>query len=121
MTLGIMEFDSAIMDHRRRYGAVMALQNIQKPVSVAKSILRTYVHVLFFLFFFPFMSLFFFPFMSLFSIIPFLFLSAFSCSYFLSILAQLSNCLFDEILTFLYIFTFLQRIVFITSCVGTER
>ena len=43
--LGIMEFDAAIMDHRRRYGAVMALQNIQNPVSVAKSILRTYVHL----------------------------------------------------------------------------
>jgi isoaspartyl peptidase/L-asparaginase-like protein (Ntn-hydrolase superfamily) len=54
-----MEFDAAIMDHRRRYGAVMALQNIQKPVSVAKSILRTYVHLFFFFNSFSFFLLFF--------------------------------------------------------------
>jgi Asparaginase len=37
--LGVMEFDSAIMDHRRRFGAVLSLRNIQTPVSVAKSVL----------------------------------------------------------------------------------
>ena len=34
-----MEFDAAIMDDRRRYGAVMSLPNIQTPISVAKSVL----------------------------------------------------------------------------------
>ena len=38
-----MEFDAAVMDHRRRYGAVLALQNIQTPVSVAKSVLGMYI------------------------------------------------------------------------------
>eukprot|EP00596_Hydrurales_sp_CCMP1899_P008952 CAMPEP_0119041298 /NCGR_PEP_ID=MMETSP1177-20130426/11512_1 /TAXON_ID=2985 /ORGANISM="Ochromonas sp, Strain CCMP1899" /LENGTH=370 /DNA_ID=CAMNT_0007007229 /DNA_START=242 /DNA_END=1354 /DNA_ORIENTATION=- len=41
---GVMEFDSAIMDHRRRYGAVMALTDIKTPISIAKSILQKCVH-----------------------------------------------------------------------------
>jgi N4-(beta-N-acetylglucosaminyl)-L-asparaginase len=41
---GVMEFDSAIMDHRRRYGAVMALTDIKTPISIAKSILEKCVH-----------------------------------------------------------------------------
>ena len=42
---GVMEFDSAIMDYRRRYGAVMSLRDVKTPISVAKSIMgkRTYI------------------------------------------------------------------------------
>ena len=38
---GKMEFDAAIMDHRTRYGAVMSLQDIKNPISVARHILGT--------------------------------------------------------------------------------
>jgi isoaspartyl peptidase/L-asparaginase-like protein (Ntn-hydrolase superfamily) len=41
---GVMEFDSAIMDHKRRYGAVMALTDIKTPISIAKRILEKCVH-----------------------------------------------------------------------------
>jgi isoaspartyl peptidase/L-asparaginase-like protein (Ntn-hydrolase superfamily) len=41
---GDMEFDAAIMDDKLRYGAVMSLQNIRNPISVARSILEKCVH-----------------------------------------------------------------------------
>lgn len=41
---GIMELGSAMMDHMRRYGAMMALQNITTPISVARSVLEKCVH-----------------------------------------------------------------------------
>lgn len=41
---GIMELDAAIMDSKRRYGAVMCLQNIKNPISVARSIMEKCVH-----------------------------------------------------------------------------
>ena len=43
MFLGVMEFDSAIMDYRRRYGAVMSLRDVKTPISVARSIMGKYV------------------------------------------------------------------------------
>lgn len=41
---GVMELDAAIMDDLKRYGAVMCLQNIKNPISVARSILEKCVH-----------------------------------------------------------------------------
>jgi len=41
---GNMELDAAIMDHKKRYGAVMALKNIKTPISVARSIMEKCVH-----------------------------------------------------------------------------
>jgi N4-(beta-N-acetylglucosaminyl)-L-asparaginase len=41
---GIMELDAAIMDHELRYGAVMALKEISRPVSVATTILEDCPH-----------------------------------------------------------------------------
>lgn len=41
---GIMEFDAAIMDSKKRYGAVMALKSIKTPISVARSVMEKCVH-----------------------------------------------------------------------------
>ena len=41
---GILELDAAIMDFSMRYGAVMCLQQIRNPISVAKSIMEHCVH-----------------------------------------------------------------------------
>ena len=41
---GKMEFDAAIMDHRCRYGAVLGLQDITTPISVARSVMEKCVH-----------------------------------------------------------------------------
>ena len=41
---GIMEFDAAIMDCDSRYGAVLALQNIKHPISVARTVMEKCVH-----------------------------------------------------------------------------
>lgn len=41
---GFMEFDAAIMDSNSRYGAVMALQNIATPLSVARHVMENCVH-----------------------------------------------------------------------------
>ena len=41
---GVMELDAAIMDHRSKYGAVMSIQNIESPISVARSVLEKCVH-----------------------------------------------------------------------------
>ena len=41
---GVMELDAAIMDSDSRYGAVMALQNIVNPISVARSVMEKCVH-----------------------------------------------------------------------------
>jgi N4-(beta-N-acetylglucosaminyl)-L-asparaginase len=41
---GVVECDAAVMDHRRRYGAVMGLTDIATPVSVARSILEHSPH-----------------------------------------------------------------------------
>jgi len=41
---GEMEFDAAIMDHKRRYGAVLCLQDIANPISVARSVMEKCVH-----------------------------------------------------------------------------
>jgi len=41
---GIMELDAAIMDHNSKYGAVMCLQNIKIPISVARRILEKCPH-----------------------------------------------------------------------------
>lgn len=41
---GIMELDAAIMDDQCRYGAVMALQEISTPISVARSVLEKSPH-----------------------------------------------------------------------------
>jgi hypothetical protein len=41
---GIMELDAAIMDHNSKYGAVMCLQNIKTPISVARKILEKCPH-----------------------------------------------------------------------------
>lgn len=40
----IMEFDAAIMDHKGNYGAVMCLQDIRFPISVARSIMENCPH-----------------------------------------------------------------------------
>ena len=39
-----MELDAAIMDHRKRYGAVMAMRTTKTPISVAKTIMKKSVH-----------------------------------------------------------------------------
>jgi N4-(beta-N-acetylglucosaminyl)-L-asparaginase len=41
---GEMELDAAMMDHTARYGAVMGLQKIKNPISVARSVLEQCVH-----------------------------------------------------------------------------
>lgn len=41
---GVMELDAAIMDHDCRYGAVMSLQDIANPISVARSIMEQCPH-----------------------------------------------------------------------------
>jgi N4-(beta-N-acetylglucosaminyl)-L-asparaginase len=41
---GIMELDAAIMDHEFRYGAVMAIPNIARPISVARTVLEKSPH-----------------------------------------------------------------------------
>lgn len=41
---GVVECDAAIMDHRRRYGAVMGLTDIATAVSVARSVLEHSPH-----------------------------------------------------------------------------
>jgi N4-(beta-N-acetylglucosaminyl)-L-asparaginase len=41
---GVMELDAAIMDEKRRYGAVMALQDIANPISVAKTVMEKSPH-----------------------------------------------------------------------------
>ena len=41
---GVMELDAAVMDHRRRYGAVLALTDVPTPVSVARSVLERSPH-----------------------------------------------------------------------------
>jgi N4-(beta-N-acetylglucosaminyl)-L-asparaginase len=41
---GYMEFDAAMMDHDRRYGAVMALKGIPNPISVARTVMEKSVH-----------------------------------------------------------------------------
>lgn len=44
---GVMELDAAIMDSECRYGAVMALQDIRTPISVARTILEKSPHNIF--------------------------------------------------------------------------
>ena len=39
-----MELDAAIMDHLKRYGAVMALSDIMNPISVARTIMEKCPH-----------------------------------------------------------------------------
>ena len=41
---GHMELDAAIMDHKKRYGAVMAIKKIKSPISIARSIMEKCVH-----------------------------------------------------------------------------
>ena len=41
---GVVECDAAVMDHRRRYGAVMGLTDIATAVSVARSVLEHSPH-----------------------------------------------------------------------------
>jgi len=41
---GVMELDAAMMDHRLRYGAVLALQGILTPISVARTVMEKCVH-----------------------------------------------------------------------------
>ena len=41
---GMMELDAAVMDHKRRYGAVLALTDVATPVSVARSVLERSPH-----------------------------------------------------------------------------
>lgn len=41
---GIMEFDAAIMDNNKRYGAVMAIQNVNNPIAVARSVMDLCIH-----------------------------------------------------------------------------
>jgi len=41
---GDMEFDAAIMDSNKRYGAVMALKNIKTPISIARSVMEKCIH-----------------------------------------------------------------------------
>lgn len=41
---GVMELDAAIMDHRLRYGAVLALRRIRTPISVARTVMDKCVH-----------------------------------------------------------------------------
>ena len=41
---GLMELDAAIMDHRSKYGAVMSIQHIESPISVARSVMEKCVH-----------------------------------------------------------------------------
>lgn len=44
---GEMELDAAVMDHMRRYGAVMALKNICTPVEVARVVMERSPHNVF--------------------------------------------------------------------------
>ena len=41
---GKMEFDAAMMDNRCRYGAVLGLQDITTPISVARTVMEKCVH-----------------------------------------------------------------------------
>ena len=41
---GVMEFDAALMDHEQRYSAVLALQSVDVPVSVARAVLEHSPH-----------------------------------------------------------------------------
>lgn len=41
---GFMELDAAVMDHDCRYGAVMGLSDISRPISVARSVLERSPH-----------------------------------------------------------------------------
>ena len=41
---GIMELDAAIMDHDLRYGAVMSLPDISRPISVARTVMTECQH-----------------------------------------------------------------------------
>ena len=41
---GVMEFDAALMDHESRYSAVLCLQDIATPVSVARAVLEHSPH-----------------------------------------------------------------------------
>lgn len=41
---GVMELDAAIMDDDCRYGAVMALQDIANPISVARTVMEKCIH-----------------------------------------------------------------------------
>ena len=41
---GIMQLDAAIMNHHSQYGAVMGLENIKTPISVARKILEKCPH-----------------------------------------------------------------------------
>eukprot|EP01036_Dinobryon_divergens_P049013 gene49013-65711_t len=42
--IGELELDAAIMNHNRRYGAVMCLKDIVNPISVARSVMEKCVH-----------------------------------------------------------------------------
>lgn len=39
-----MQLDAAIMNHQSQYGAVMCLENIKAPISVARKILEKCPH-----------------------------------------------------------------------------
>lgn len=41
---GVMELDAAIMDHNRRYGAVMGIQDIAHPIQVARTVMENCPH-----------------------------------------------------------------------------
>jgi isoaspartyl peptidase/L-asparaginase-like protein (Ntn-hydrolase superfamily) len=41
---GIMEFDAAIMNHHCNYGAVLGIQEVTTPISVARSVMDECVH-----------------------------------------------------------------------------
>jgi N4-(beta-N-acetylglucosaminyl)-L-asparaginase len=41
---GVMELDAAIMDHEFRYGAVMGIKDISRPISVARTIMERCPH-----------------------------------------------------------------------------
>lgn len=41
---GVMELDAAIMDHQRRYGAVMSMPDIATPISVARTVMEKCQH-----------------------------------------------------------------------------
>ena len=44
---GVMELDAAIMDDRRRYGAVMAIRDVKSPISVARAVMERSEHNIF--------------------------------------------------------------------------
>lgn len=44
---GVMELDAAIMDDRRRYGAVMAIRDVKSPISVARVVMEKSEHNIF--------------------------------------------------------------------------